>query len=435
MPTAPHHLIAYALPALPLAALVLPVYVFLPSAYAQVGLPLAGIGIILLLARLWDGVTDPLVGVLSDRTVTRFGRRKPWIAAGLPLTLISLWYLMVPGDGVGPAYLLCWSFMLFLGWTMMIVPLNAWGAELSGDYHQRTRIAGFREGASIIGTVLALTLPFAIGVGAAGQERDALRVLAICILVMLPLFTVIALVSVPEYKAPAKPPLKFRRGLKVIFANGAFRKLIAAYLINGMANGLPAQLFLFYVQHLLMEGERAGLLLLSYFMSGLITVPLWLWLSGKYGKHVVWRWAMMWNIAWFLTVPFLGPGDFTAFLIVCLMTGMSLGADLILPSAMQADVVDLDTARTGRARTGLYFAFWGLATKLATALAALGLTVAGLFGFDALTGGTDTGKTALLTLYALAPVALKIVAIAILWRWPIDAATQAALRARIAART
>lgn len=435
MPPPLRHLIAYALPALPLAALVLPVYVFLPSAYAQAGLPLASIGIILLLSRLWDGVTDPLVGVLSDRTDTRFGRRKPWIAAGLPLTLLSLWFLMVPGDGVGSAYLLCWSFALFLGWTMMIVPLTAWGAELSGDYHQRTRITGFREGATIIGTVLALSLPFAAGAGAAGQEREALRLLALCILLLLPTFTVIALVAVPEYRLPPKPPLKFRRGMKVIFANGAFRKLIAAYLINGIANGLPAQLFLFFVQHVLGEGERAGLLLLSYFTSGLLAVPLWLWLSGKYGKHVVWRWAMIWNIAWFLTVPLLGPGDFTAFLIVCVMTGMSLGADLILPSAMQADVVDLDTARTGQARTGLYFAFWGLATKLATALAALGLTVAGLFGFDAITGGTATGQTALLALYALVPVLFKIAAIAILWRWPIDAATQAALRARIAART
>lgn len=131
----------------------------------------------------------------------------------------------------------------------------------------------------------------------------------------------------------------------------------------------------------------------------------------------------------------LGPGDFTAFLVICVMTGMSLGADLILPSAMQADVVDMDTARTGRARTGLYFAFWGLATKLATALAALGLTVAGLFGFDPATGGTEMGQTALLWLYALVPVVFKLAAIAILWRWPIDAATQTALRARIAART
>lgn len=430
-PVPGRHLLAYALPALPLAMLVLPTYVYLPAAYAQAGVPLASVGLVLLLARLWDGVTDPLIGILSDRTRGRFGRRRPWIAAGLPLTLVSLWFLLVPGAAAGAGHLLGWSMALYLGWTMMIVPLTAWGAELSGDYHQRTRIAGFREAAAVIGTVVALSLPFAAGVGGAGQQADALRLLALTTLILLPAFTIITLLAVPEHPQPQSRPLKFRRSLKIIFANGAFRKLILAYVINGVANGLPAQLFLFFVQYFLMEGERAGLLLLCYFASGLVAVPLWSRLSRKYGKHVVWRWAMVWNIAWFLPVPLLGPGDFVPFLVICIMTGLSLGADLVLPSAMQADVVDMDTARTGRARTGLYFAFWGLATKLATALAALGLTVAGLFGFDPATGGTPAGLTALTALYVGVPVIFKAAAIALLWRWPLTPAVQAGLRARI----
>lgn len=427
-------LVTYALPALPLAVLVLPTYVFLPSVYAQAGVPLAVVGLVLLLARLWDGITDPLIGALSDRVDTRFGRRKPWIAAGLPLTMVALWFLLAPGPGVGAIHLLGWSFALFLGWTMMIVPLTAWGAELSDDYHQRTRVAGFREAATVIGTVLALTLPFAAGVGAAGQEGSALRLLALAVLILLPLFTIITLWVVPESPQPPARRVNFRRGAKIILANRAFRKLILAYLINGVANGLPAQLFLFFVQHALMEGGRAGLLLLCYFASGLLAVPLWLGLSAKFGKHVVWRWAMIWNIAWFLPVPLLGPGDFWPFLLICVMTGLSLGADLILPSAMQADVVDMDTARTGRARTGLYFAFWGLATKLATALAALGLTIAGLYGFDPVTGGTPAGLTMLVALYTGVPVLFKAAAVALLWHWPLTREMQADLRQRIARR-
>lgn len=427
-------LLAYGLPALPLAMLVLPTYVLLPSVYAQLGVPLTAIGLALLFARLWDGVTDPLIGWLSDRFTTRFGRRKPWIAAGLPLTMLSAWFLMVPGPGVGVAHLIGWSFALFLGWTMMIVPMTAWGAELSSDYDQRTRIAGFREGAAVVGTVLALVVPFLAGFGAVGQEAPGLRLLALCILVLLPLFAVIALVVVPELPQPVGRRVNFRRGAKIILANGPFRRLILAYLINGIANGLPAQLFLFFVQHVLVEGEKAGLLLLCYFASGLMAVPLWLGLSRKFGKHVVWRWAMIWNIAWFAMVPLLGPGDFGWFLAICVMTGLSLGADLILPSSMQADVVDLDTARTGTARTGLYFAFWGLATKLATALAALGLTLAGLFGFDPAIANGPGALSALVWLYAGTPILFKVAAIALLWRWPITPSVQADLRRRILAR-
>lgn len=426
-----YRLLAYAAPALPLAVLLLPTYIFLPAHYASIGLPLGTISLVLLLARLWDGVTDPLAGLLSDRTHSRYGRRKPWIAAGLPLTCLSLWFLLVPPVGAGPAHLLGWSMALYLGWTLMVVPLTAWGAELSGDYHQRTRINGFREAAGVLGTLVALVLPFAAGVGAAGQEGEALRLLALLLLVMLPIATLAALAFVPD-RAMQTPPKARPGSWRLILANGPFRRLLLAYVINGMANGLPAQLFLFFVQHRLGDGDRAGLLLLCYFASGLLAVPLWLGLSKYFGKDRVWRWAMLWNIGWFLPVFWLGPGDSGLFLLVCVMTGLSLGADLILPSAMQADVVDLDTAQGGGERTGLFFAFWGLATKLATALAALGLGAAALFGFDPGLAQNDANALAGLTLlYAGLPIALKLVAIALLWRWPLDRAAQSALRERI----
>lgn len=431
-------LLAYGAPALPLAVLLLPTYIFLPAHYAQLGLSLGTISLVLLAARLWDGVTDPLVGALSDRFGGRFGRRRPWIAAGLPLTCLSLWFLLVPGDGVGWAHLLGWSMALYLGWTLMVVPLTAWGAELSGDYHQRTRINGYREGAGVLGTMVALVLPFALGAGAAGNEGEALRLLALFILISLPLLTLAALLLVPDPPWPmagvtAQAATPTAGGWRAILGNGPFRRLLLAYVINGMANGLPAQLFLFFVQQRLGEGERAGLLLLCYFASGLLAVPLWLGLSKIWGKDRVWRGAMLWNIAWFLPVFWLGPGDFLPFLLVCVMTGLTLGADLVLPSAMQADVVDLDTATHGEQRAGLFFALWGLATKLATALAALGLGAAGLFGFTP-AGPNDAQALAGLTLlYAGLPILLKLLAIALLWRWPLDEAAQAALRRRIEA--
>ena len=142
-------LVAYGAPALPLAALGLPVFIHLPTFYATaMGWVFATVGAILLFARLWDVITDPLIGFLSDRTGGRFGRRRPWIVAGMPLVLAATWALFVPPDGAGAWHLLFWSLALYLGWTMMILPLSAWGAELSPDYHERSRIAAYREGFS-----------------------------------------------------------------------------------------------------------------------------------------------------------------------------------------------------------------------------------------------------------------------------------------------
>lgn len=122
-------LLFYALPGLAFAMPTIPVYVYLPTYYADdLGLGLAVTGAILLAARAFDVVTDPLVGSLSDRWRTRWGRRKPWILAGAVLAAISLVQLLAPPSAVGPAFLFGWVITLFLGWTLVAIPYNAWGA-------------------------------------------------------------------------------------------------------------------------------------------------------------------------------------------------------------------------------------------------------------------------------------------------------------------
>ena len=156
----PLTLVAYGLPALPAAMLGLPLLVYLPAFYAEtVGIGLTSVGAILLLARLWDGVTDPLVGFASDRTRTRFGRRRPWLFASLPLVLVGAWLLFRPPVGAGAGHLLLWSFIVYLGWTMMQIPHQAWGAELSTDYGERARITAAREAFALAGVIVAASLP------------------------------------------------------------------------------------------------------------------------------------------------------------------------------------------------------------------------------------------------------------------------------------
>jgi glycoside/pentoside/hexuronide:cation symporter, GPH family len=426
-------LMAYGMPGLPAAALGVPLYIFLPTFYtAGLGLPLAAVGTALLVARLWDVVTDPLVGALSDRTHSRFGRRRPWLIASLPLLMVSVWMLFRPIEGAGVGYLTLWSLALYLGWTMLSLPHGAWGAELSDNYHERSRITAAREIAVVLGTLVAAGLPAALQIDGDSRSGAVLAVLAPTLVVGLPVAVLIAIIVVPDRPVRRVQPVPWRRAGALLAANRPFRRLIVAYLVNGTANGLPATLFLLFVAHVLAEPEMQGPLLFAYFFCGIVGVPGWLVLARRIGKHRTWCFAMAANCAVFVWAPLLGAGDVWPFLVICVLSGLCLGADLVLPSAIQADVIDVDTAAGGGRRTGVYFAFWGMATKLALALAVgVAFPLLDLAGFTADGLNEPSALLTLALLYSAVPVVFKVFAITLMWRFPLDEAAQSDLKRRI----
>jgi glycoside/pentoside/hexuronide:cation symporter, GPH family len=430
-------LAAYGAPGLPLAALTLPVYVLLPAFYLQhTQLSQTAIGLILLFIRVFDGFTDPVAGYLSDRTPARLGRRRVWMLAALPVCCLAVWMVFVPPATAGAVYFALWMAVLTIGWTMMIVPYNAWGAELSDDYHVRSQVTAVREALVVTGTLVALILP-AVVAQQGGSAAEGLRTLALFTVCGLAAAVLVCAVCVPDRAPLRSGGLSLKEGLPFVAANTAFRRLILAFFLNGFANGLPATLFILFVAHALGRPDMQGPLLILYFLCGVVSVPFWVWAAKRWSKHRVWCAAMLWACAFFLLTPFVAhDGGLWGFVAICVLTGASLGADLVLPGSMQADVIDADEAASGVQRAGLYFAFWGVATKLALA-AAIGISFPLLdaMGFDA--GVTAQNPDALMTLvalYALMPVALKLGAIALMWRFPIDRAAHDALRARIAVR-
>ncbi|MBM85969.1 MAG: MFS transporter [Rhodospirillaceae bacterium] len=416
-------LLAYALPGLPLAVLGLPLYIYLPTFYAEtVGVDLATIGLVLLSARLWDVVTDPVVGILSDRTKSKIGRRRSWVLASLPILCLSIYFLFVPPRNSGSTHLLLASMALYLGWTMFQLPYSAWGAELSDDYHERSRVTAAREVCVIVGTLMAAALPTLLPADQGAGLGTVLWVLALTLIVTLPATSIATCIFVPD-KQNAAPVRRGRlgEGFAAIRRNRPFRLLIVAYLLNGIANGLPATLFLLFVSYVLEIPSQAGPLLFIYFLSAIIGVPIWVWVSRRLDKHRSWIIAMALTCLVFAWAPFLGPGDFTPFLAICVLSGLCLGADLALPPSMQADVVDIDTAETGTRRTGLYFALWGMATKLALAIAVgVSFPLLDLAGFQT-TSRFDSDRDGLLTLallYGGLPIVFKISAMALMARFP-----------------
>lgn len=434
-PLSRRQLLAYGALGFPLAALNLPLYVFLPPFYAEdVGVGLAAVGITLLLARLLDTITDPLIGELGDRMPTRFGRRRPWLVVALPLLITATFMLFVPPAGVGAWYLLIWTSLAYIAWTLMLLPYAAWGAELSRDYDERSRITGIREAFVILGILFAAAVPALVGGGNGEVTGAALAALAWIMAILLPLCLLMLLLWVPEPTIEPEPPLGVRAGIALLARNQPFRRLLAAYLLNGIANGLPATLFLLFVGHVLARPDAAGWLLFVYFLAGVAAVPLWLRLSYRIGKHRAWVASMLWASVVFAFVPFLGAGDVALFFAVCVLSGFSLGADLALPASIQADVVDLDWTRSGRRRTGLFFALWSMTTKLALALAVgIAFPILDLVGFVA--GGSNSASAlfTLAALYSLLPVTLKLLATTLVWNFPLGREEQQLLVERLPA--
>jgi Na+/melibiose symporter-like transporter len=415
----------YALPAVPIALLTGPAIASLPNYYAaNLGMPLAAVGIALTIARLWDTIADPVVGLLGDRTRSRFGKRRVWMLGGVPLTLLGAWFALFAPQLLTPVTLVIASIVMYSGWTMIKLSHDAWGAELSSDYQERVRITAWREAAGLIGGMVAILL-LGWGLSATGPgQGQAYRIIYFLLAALLVLFVALACWCVPEQQtARASPTLSVQKLRQAWQSNPALRKLTAAYLMNTLATALPATLFQAFVSHALLRPDLQGPLILAYSFSAILAVPAWNWAARRYGKHVVWRVGLAASALFFLPVVLLREGDAIWFALVCVVTGICLAADLVIPPAIQADVLDEDRLASGEDRAGLLFAWLGLLNKLGYALApGIAFPVLAMAGFTASADSRNSGSavTVLALLYALLPVGLKLLAWMTLRDFPLD---------------
>ena len=419
---------------MPLAIAGLPLAIYIPPFYTQeVGLELTIVGVVLMLARVTDVFVDPLIGMWSDRHPTPLGRRRPWVLLGAVVMMLGAWRLFVPPAGVGPGYLLGWIFVLYLGWSLLSIPYAAWGAELSTDYHERSRITGAREMCMVVGLILAATVPYAIALGGGQGLAPGLRALATLTVVLLPVCAILLVVFVPEPRAmEAVGTLGWRHGLAIVWRNGPFKRLLLAAVLGGFAASINQSLaILFYVHVLKLPASAQGLILL-YFLAGIVAVPFWVAASKRSTKHRTLAYSGFWACAWFMLAPFLPPERMLPVAVLNIMTGISMAVPQVLGASMAADVVDLDTVESGEGRAALFFALWGMGTKLALALGVgVALSLLDLFGFDPKATNGPVQLRALTLLYCTVPVVLWIGSLATIWNFPLTRERQQSLRETI----
>ncbi len=405
-------LAAYAAVALPLAAAALPVHVHIPKFYAELGLELATVGALLLVVRLLDAVSDPLLGALADRIPESRGGRRLMIAVAAPLLAAGLWLLFSPPSSTGALapWLAATLVLSYLGLSAASIAHFALGSALSRDYTERTRITAARGIAALVGVLLAAALPELMV-----QRYGASQGLPLFALGFAPVLLAAAAVTVfAGPRAIAAPPLPFRLAATVQpLRNPRFRRLALVFLVNGIAAAVPATLLLFFAADVLQRPGLTPLFLLLYFVAGAAGMPAWVKLAARLGKSRAWLLGMMLAVAAFVWAWFLGPGDALAFSAVCVLSGLAFGADLALPASLLADVID-DDGREGRP-DGAYFGLWHLLEKLALALAA-GIALPALQWLGYQPGMAAAAGSALSTVYALLPCLIKMAAALLLWR-------------------
>ena len=390
---------------LPLAFVALPLYVVLPNHYAvQYGIPLAVLGAVLLAARLLDAVADPLIGRWADRLFSR-SARSAWLAAAGAAVILALGFRALFFPPVeGQTELLVWCAgglaVTYLSFSVVTIVHQSWGARLGGNEAQRARIVAWREGLALVGVLVASVLPSVAGLGVTTVVFAVALALGLTLLRRAP-------------QPVASTQLSAALPLSVPFHNPAFRSLMAVYLVNGIASAVPATLVLFFIRDRLQSPSYEPLFLASYFAAGALSIPLWVRAVKRFGLSRVWLVSMLLAIAVFTSAAWLGAGDVAAFTVVCVLSGVALGADLTLPSALLAGVIQR-AGHSGHAE-GAYFGWWNFATKLNLALAA-GVALPLLQGFGYAPGNHSAqALTALTIAYCMLPCALKLLAAALLY--------------------
>lgn len=412
------HVLAYGVFGLPLAFAALPIYVHLPRLYGEfLAIPLAMLGSVLLIARLADALVDPLLGNLSDRWQAWQGEhgRRSLIVLTLPVFALGVWLLFNPPAGAGVGWLTATLALTYLGFSLLTITYQAWGAELADSTASRSRLTASREGFGLVGVMLAATLPTLLA-------PELPRGLARLTDLFVPLLLLCALVTVFGTRVNASPASappagsttsSIWRDLRAALDHLAFRRLLIVFVSSGIAAALPATLVLFFVADVLGEPDRAGAFLAAYFAAGLCGLPLWVRWAKRRGTLAAWRDGMLLAALTFAAAPLLGAGDGHWFFLICVLSGLALGADLVLPATHLADL-----AATSPRTTATYFGVWNFATKLNLALAAgVALPLLAALGYQP--GSTDPGNNvaALALCYGGLPLLGKLLAASLLQRW------------------
>lgn len=402
-------LLHYGFVALPVAFAGFPLYVLAPDFFAtRYGLSLTLLGTLLLLIRAFDAIQDPLIGWFTDKLQNHFLLLLSIAGTILCLSVFGLFNSLFFSPAIW--FSLCMVFAVS-AYSVLIIVLGAQATLWTTDANAQTRIAGAREAFGIIGLVIAVSVPTLLSQWMTTDEvyRGYAGILFLLMLAGIICFSKLALRSATTATNNTHlSPLAAIRALPT-----ESWRLFVVYGVSMLASSIPAILVIFYVRDLIGAEKLTGLFLLLYFLSGAAAMPLWKKISVRHGKYKAWCCANILAVAGFICAFFLTAGDVWSYAIVCIVSGLALGADLTLPPSILADHIH---ARANRACSASHYAFLAFISKASLALAsAIALPVLDVAGFKPQSVNSQAALATLSAAYALVPCVLKLVAAALLY--------------------
>ncbi len=428
-------LIAYVGPGLPIAILEMPLIVYIVPFYAgELGVELATIGAIFLIARMWDAITDPVIGNLSDRTKTRWGRRKPWLVFGSPLLMLGVLAFLSPPEEIGKVYLGITAFLFYIAWTLVQIPYLSWGAELSRDYSERTRINSYRETGRMFGVLIATLLPILVLTSPDPSVREILGVYVVALLILIPLTTLLAIWLTPKGHYVENQDNSLFKALKILPKNKPFLRFLLGIFCLWLGGAIFNTVIVFLFQHLLElpRSDFLKLVLLQYIL-GILFVPVWLKIADKVGRH---RALVFGGFGFLAVLPLYllaSPGVFWHALVIFCIVGPMTSVIWVMPPALTADTIEYGMMKGGADHAALYMAMYNFVMKMALAFGVgLAMPLLGALGFNPMGGNTAEAMKGFIFVALFLPMIVGLPGALILFNYPLTKQKHATIRRYLA---
>jgi GPH family glycoside/pentoside/hexuronide:cation symporter len=395
-----------------------------------VGLAAALAGAAVMIGKVWDAVTDPAMGYISDRTRSRWGRRRPYLLFGAVPMFLTLWYFFTTPGFTGTVPLTVWAalslMLLNTAATVINIPYSSLTPELTSDYHERTSLNGYRFGCAVFGTILGAAAVQPL-VDLFPPQKRGFSMMGLILGALMAVVTLLTFFGTKEKERRREDmPVK---GLfstyRAVFSNRPFVILLITYALHLLALTFLQSILAYYTQYVYHREELTTIAMLILLLTAMVCIPISVLVSKKIGKKKTYQICFIIIASACITISalghILGPQFFLGFMVYA---GMGVGFSYVAPFAMVPDAIEFDAVKTGDRMEGAYYGMWTFVSKLGTALSVfLSGLILSLGGYMA--GAVQSARTinAIRLIIGPLPALIFTGALVLIQRYPLDEKT------------